>query len=126
MIDRRALDNCLFIPPVAIATLLVGCQSTPLGAPARGSLRESLTFHASFDGTPDAGYALGDRRIYTAPSFSKQTTAQPGLNASNIVVLAKGQGRFGDALWFNQKPAPLVFFKAAKNISYRTNNWSGS
>jgi hypothetical protein len=112
---------------MVLTALLSGCQSNPLGPPsARGGLRNSLTFHASFDGSADAGYALGDRRIYTAPSFNKQDAAQPGLHASNIVVLAKGQGRFGDAIWFNQKPAPLVFFKAAKNLSYRTNNWSGT
>ena len=125
MIARRALANYIIIPLLLLAAFLTGCQSDSPGTRSAG-LREGLTFHASFDGGPDAGYALGDRRIYTAASFNRQDAAQPGLHASNIVVIARGQGRFGDALWFNQKPAPLVFFKAAKNISYRTNNWSGT
>jgi len=127
MISRRALEHSIFASLAIFTALLSGCQSHPLASQsARSGIRASLTFHASFDGGADAGYALGDRRIYTAPSFSKRDAAQPGLGAGNIVVLAKGQGRFGDAIWFNQKPAPLVFFKAAKNISYRTNNWSGT
>lgn len=127
MMARHALDYCNLILPIAFATLLSGCQSNPLGiSSVRSHLRDSLTFHASFDGTADAGYALGDRRIYTAASFSKRDAAMPGLHASNVVVLAKGQGRFGDALWFNQKPAPLVFFQAARNVRYRTNHWQGT
>ena len=39
---------------------------------ATDALAEVLTFHASFDDGIDADWALGDRQIYTAPSYAEQ------------------------------------------------------
>jgi hypothetical protein len=36
--------------------------------------KQALTFHASFDKGLDADFALGDKRIYTAPVWSAKTT----------------------------------------------------
>jgi len=110
-----------------LAAFLSGCACCPFSKKsANVSLREALTFHASFDHGPDADFARGDRRIYTASSFNKRAEAKPGLNTSNITVMAKGEGRFGDALRFTKKQAPLIFFHAADNIPYRPTNWSGT
>ena len=39
---------------------------------------------------------------------------------------AVGAGRFGDALRFTKRTAPLVFFRAMQNMPYSQSNWSGS
>ena len=36
--------------------------------PPPASLGKGLTLHCSFDGGADADFALGDRRVYSAPS----------------------------------------------------------
>ena len=65
----------------------------------RDSLRATLAFVASFDRGFDADYAHGDRLIYTAPSYSKLDAAVADVVSPEIVI-AKGQGRYGDALHF--------------------------
>lgn len=88
-------------------------------------LKTSLLLHAPFDGTPDAAFAAGDPKIYTAAT-GKRKEATPGLPADNLAVLAKGEGKFGDALRFTKKMKPVVFFRGDKNLGYNTTNWSGS
>jgi hypothetical protein len=104
-----------------ITALSPGCASRP-----KDSLARSLTFHASFDRGLDADVALGDAAFRHAPSMSKQAEAKSGLPESGEVQLARDAGRFGHALRFTKKKSPLVFFHAAKNVPYRTNNWSGT
>ena len=100
---------------------------TGLGATAaETNLRSALTFYASFDGGPDARHAAGDPRLYTASSMNKRQEAQPGLPTNGVTTLAKNQGKFGDALRFKQKKAPMVFFHGHKNVPYRATNWSGT
>jgi len=101
---------------------------TTLAAPAQSEsrLREALTFHASFDRGVDADFALGDARLHTAPSFGKRAQGTPGFHTSNFTVIARGAGRFGDALRFTKRKAPLVYFNAASNVIWRATNWSGT
>lgn len=87
---------------------------------------KSLTFYAPFDGDADAVHALGDGRIYNAKSGGTRGDAQPGLPAEGIVKLAPNQGKFGDALQFTRKKSPLVFFKAAGNMSHKLSDWNGA
>jgi len=108
----------------ACAALLSGCATTKTSSPA--ALREALTFHASFDHGLDADFALGDPALRHAPSLSKQAEASPGLPASGEVQLVRDAGRFGHALRFTKKKSPMPFFRAAKNVAYRTNDWSGT
>ena len=112
---------------VLLAVFGAGCRCPFASSSSpHQSLRAALTFHASFDHGPDADYARGDKRIFTASSFNSRTNAQPGLNASNVTFTAKGEGRFGDGLHFTHKQAPLIFFRAQDNIAFHPNTWNGT
>jgi hypothetical protein len=89
------------------------------------NLRPALLLHASFDRGLDADFAVGDRKIYTAPTGNRKM-ARPGLPDGDLVMLAQGEGRHGDALRFTKKMRPVVFFQGEKNLGYHTNNWSGA
>jgi neutral ceramidase len=90
----------------------------------RGRLRRALTFHAPFDGATDAALGLGDRRLHTAASLGRRGDARPGLPEG--VALARGEGRFGDALRFARKMEPIVFYRAERNMTYHREDWSGT
>lgn len=90
------------------------------------ALRKALTFHAAYDGGVDAVRASGDAALYWAPTLKQRNDAARGLPASGEVVLARGEGRFGDALRFTRKKSPVVFFKGQGNMPYRTADWSGT
>lgn len=112
---------------IAVSLVVAGL---PVAAAAEepdaiAAVRKSLTFSASFDGGPDAEVAKGDKRIYTASSAARKDFT-PGLPAGEVEV-AKGEGRRGgDALKFVKKSGKVVLFKAAENIAYRKDNWSGT
>jgi hypothetical protein len=114
------------LPPRALV-LLAACVLAYNAAQSadQAGLGTALTFHASFDGGTDAEFALGDAKLYHAPAMNKRADALPGL-PTNGVTAAKGQGRFGDALAFQDKAGGIVFFQAAKNMAYRETNWSGT
>jgi hypothetical protein len=94
-------------------------------AQAATSLGAALLLHAPFDGSLDAARAAGDPKLYTAPTGNRKA-AQPGLPAENLVVHAKGAGKFGDALQFTKKMKPVVFFRGEKNLGFQPKNWTGS
>jgi hypothetical protein len=111
---------------IALASLLFAASGLPtLSAETASALRSALLLHASFDGRLDADFAVGDSKLYTAPTGNR-SQARPGLPDSNLVVHAKGEGRHGDALRFTQKMRPTVFFHGEKNLGYYTNGWSGA
>jgi Concanavalin A-like lectin/glucanases superfamily len=89
------------------------------------AIRKSLTFWASFDAGTNADVAKGDKQIYTASSPERKDP-RPGLPAGEI-DLAKGEGRRGgDALRFIKKSGKVTFYKAAGNVDYRRQDWSGT
>lgn len=113
---------------ISLSLLLLGlslCPDTGAGAETSSELRRALLFHASFDHRLDADFAVGDPRLYTAPTGNR-LQARAGLSESDLVVHARGEGRFGDALRFTRKMRPVVFFKGDKNLGYKTNEWSGA
>ena len=57
-------------------------------------LKDALTFQAAFDGTTDASVALGDKRLFVAPSYKEQSAARSGLSGGDV-VLDPGGGRHG-------------------------------
>ncbi len=117
------------IPCVAIACMSVA-TSWDSGALAQGnsgkSLGKSLSFHASFDSSPDADFARGDRGIWQAVSINKRDEATKGLPGGGEVKLDPLAGRFGGAIRFGKSKGPIVFFKAEDNFTMPTLNWSGT
>ncbi len=107
---------------MALMVLVGGCCQPKPGA--NDALSKAITFHASFDGKLNADYAKGDPTLYNAPNLSKTATTRPGL--PDGIVQVAGQGKFGDALRFNKKQAPMVFFAAPGNQHYAKENWSGT
>lgn len=91
----------------------------------RDTLRAALSFFASFDHGFHADYAHGDRLIYSAASFHSLDEAVAGVTTPDVVI-AKGQGRYGDALDFRKKNTQALFYRAAVNTGYRARNWSGT
>jgi hypothetical protein len=89
------------------------------------SLTEALTFHASFDNGPDADFALGDARLYTAPSYDEQDEAAAGIGSPEIEIV-EGSGRFGNALDFKSKNTHAVFYRAEENVAFSDSDWSGT
>jgi hypothetical protein len=85
-------------------------------------LRSSLTFHASFDHGVDADFAKGDKTLYVADQNRKNP--RPGVPAG--VMIARGQGRRGDALQFTQKTAEIALYQSARNLAYNSTNWGGT
>jgi hypothetical protein len=108
--------------PIVSAIVCVAAAA----APQRPSMREAITFHTSFDGSTDAVRAPGDQKLYSAGSFKEREQAQPGLPATGEVLLARGEGRFGDALRFTRRKSPVVFFKGGTNVPYARRNWNGT
>lgn len=88
-------------------------------------LRSALLLHASFDRGLNADFAVGDATLYTAPTGNRNQ-ARPGLPDDELVVVAKGEGRHGDALHFTKKMKPVVFYRGEKNLGYNTKSWSGA
>lgn len=95
-------------------------------SPIQPRLREALTFHASFDGGTTAAHAAGDAALYWSPSWKERQDAKPGLPPGGEVQHARGAGRFGDALRFTQRKSPIVFFRGARNMPYRSSDWEGT
>ena len=116
----------LFSAPLAAAQNPAPARSPQAAAQAlRDTLRAALSFFASFDHGFHADYARGDRLLYTAPSYRDLDEAMADVTSPDVVI-AKGQGRFGDALQFRKKNTQAVFFRAAVNSGYRPRNWSGT
>jgi hypothetical protein len=109
-----------------LLALLAGTGLLLAAEPGRShaALRNALTFHAAFDGTPDADFARADRRIYTAADRNSRDTAVPGLPEG--AQIARGEGRFGDALEFRRKLKEAVFFRGGDNLGYRPAHWAGA
>ena len=127
-------------PAVALGLALLaftGCQTAqnlsdaisdcgPGRPDALADLRAAMTLHAPFDHGTKASFALGDPVLYTAPASNQRTNAVPGLPEGDLVQIATGEGRYGDALRFTKKMKPIVFFRGATNLAFRATNWSGS
>ncbi|MEM8894351.1 MAG: LamG domain-containing protein [Bacteroidota bacterium] len=111
------MKNFLILAAFAV---LSSCQSDP-----NQRLKEALTFYASFDNGPDADFAKGDKRIYTARSQRAADSAEVGmLNPDHRII--ENQGKFGHAFRFGAKSDTVVFYKSKNNIVHDATNWSGT
>src|SRR5688572_29270049 len=118
-------------PAVRVALVLVAALLAHTAAATQQpgpppAWRTALTFHASFDGAVSARHAAGDPALYWAPSAKERRQAKPGLPPTGETQQAAGAGRFGDALRFTKRNAPMVFFRAQRNMPYASSNWSGT
>lgn len=89
-------------------------------------LRSALAFHASFDHGADADFGAGDRRLFHVSSLTHPRIGKPGLPADGAIHIARGLGKFGDALSFDRSNTNVVFFQAEKNMPYSTSHWGGT
>src|SRR5689334_559772 len=121
---RRVALSIAVATTTPLTPISLGAQAAP--APAlRDSLRAALSFLATIDHGFPADYALDDRIIYTAPSYRNLDAAVADVVSPDIVI-AKGQGRYGDALQFRKKNTQALFYRASVNSGYRPRNWSGT
>ncbi len=88
-------------------------------------LASHLTFFSSFDHGATADFSKGDHGIFTAPDYKNSEDKTPGIQVDHVSI-AKGEGRFGNALQFDKKADPVLFFEAKDNVNYRENDWSGT
>jgi hypothetical protein len=135
--SSRPLASMLIL--TLLPLLLVGCtcgwcesrrdrliQSSEPKKDPRAELRQAVTLHASFDHGIDADFAAGDPQLYHAPSSRERQKGVPGLPEGNAIHLAPDQGRYGQALYFDKKIRPVVFYRGAENLNYQATNWSGA
>jgi Concanavalin A-like lectin/glucanases superfamily len=116
----------------AVATLAAALSAAAVGArdgaPQRAAttLAGALVFHAPFDGDVNARIAAGDPALYWAPTWNRRSEAQPGLPPSGDTRHVPRAGRFGDALQFTRRGAPIVFFNGGPNSPFAERNWQGT
>lgn len=78
--------------------------------------KKEVLFRATFDGGSAAQIGVGDKNLYSAPTYKDKPV--PGLEGSGVEWVASG-GRKGGALKFPVKNTKAVFFKAHGNVSLR-------
>lgn len=114
-----------FTTYVSVLTVAISAVSGQVnGAEPGTAIQQSVTFHASFDSSPDADVGQGDRRIYHGTDLSRKVVAE-GLPPDGATSVESG-GRVGGYLKFHRRSEAVVFFRAGDNIAYRPENWSGS
>jgi len=104
----------------AIVTAILLLASGPA---APDDLGKSLLFHAGFDGTVDADFGAGDRALYHGLGTPLKDV-KPGL--PETVEIARGAGKFGDALRFPKKIKPIVFYKADRHVAWSEQDFQGT
>lgn len=88
-------------------------------------LKNALTFYSSFDNGTDADFANGDKRIYSVLNRKTRDSARAGIHKPGVSI-AKGEGRFGNALAYSEKSKGSIYYKSQNNMSYNTENWEGA
>jgi hypothetical protein len=76
--------------------------------------KKEVLFRATFDGGTAAQVGVGDKNLYSAPSYKDKSV--PGLEGSGVEWVTTG-GRKGGALKFPVKNTKAVFFKAHGNVN---------
>jgi hypothetical protein len=91
-------------------------------AVAEDDLSGDLIFHASFDGQFDADVGV-DKRIRTANTHER-AKIELGQKRQDVVI-ARGEGKFGDALRF-QASSPETLMFSGRNMNFQPHDWSGT
>ncbi len=96
-------------------------------AEIRQSLARALTFHASFDHSTDADFALGDKRLYSCATSQAEDLAAHQLGISDpALAIVQGEGRFGAALAFQSPTDQIALYKAEHNVAYTDRSFQGT
>ncbi len=122
-----AMPLSAFDPRSLLLFLLVLFSCKQADVPTQEiTLKDALTFYASFDEGFSADFADGDPTLYTAPSWDPTVDVEP-IEADNALVsrLPEG-GRSGGALRFSTNWNPVVYYSGKDNFHYATENWSGA
>jgi hypothetical protein len=110
---------CLAIAALPLAGACGQSAPAPEGEATQpdpnAGLRDALLFHAGFDNGPDAAFAKGDARLYTAPNYKEVDKAAPGIGNPDVEI-TNGAGKFGNALTFKKKNEHAVFYRADNNM----------
>ncbi|MDF9798414.1 hypothetical protein OKW21_003677 [Catalinimonas alkaloidigena] len=109
---------------IPLLTILIGLLFST-GIDQSQDLKESLTFYASFDEKAEADFAKGDPWIFTAEHYDQLPQGKRGLQ-SEYIQRVSDQGVSGACLDFTRKNEHVLFFKAADNINYTKEDWSGA
>jgi len=99
------------------------CSLSHLTAQEPIKLTEGLTFLAAFDGSADATFALGDRKVYHAKNLNLKDPL-PGL-PSDVVQLVQA-GKFGGGLKFGKRSELFTFYRGEKNVAYNAAALNGT
>lgn len=133
VISNRPMVACgmdaMISPSKRLAALpmlvLAGCGVD--SSPVDSSLRETMTFYASFDDGPDAEFARGDATLYAQSATESGKRGAPGLPEEARIAVAGGE--FGNCLSFATPrgiSGTRAFFKLKDNFPYRPGNWGGA
>ncbi|MBM4016352.1 MAG: hypothetical protein FJ293_15490, partial [Planctomycetes bacterium] len=100
--------------------------AVPAASDGVTSLREALTFAATFDAGLDADVASGDGRLHGGPTWAHPRNGTPGLVPSGAVTRERRHALRGHALRFHRRTDELLFFHGEKNTPWRPRDWSGT
>lgn len=103
-----------------LPTAFVALMAIPVCAQDAATLREALTFHASFDKSLDADFSLG-KTDCTVQQGDMAVAATP----NDDVKLAQ-EGKFGGALQAVRKSRYWPQYFGDKVLGYNAQNWSTS
>lgn len=83
--------------------------------------KKEVLFRATFDGGTAAQIGVGDKNLYSAPTYKDKPV--PGLEGSGVEWVTSG-GRKGGALKFPVKNTKAVYFKAHGNVGLQSGTLS--
>ncbi len=110
--------SCVYL----LGFLLSFCHIT-VSVAQESSLSQTILFHAPFDGTTQAIISQGDGKLLTADAIERNKIL--GTDTPAAIAIAKGEGRYGDALRFAAKTSQVVFYEGIE-CGYKPHDWSGS
>jgi len=113
----------IFIPSISGLLFLSACNPNTSEV---SNLKDSLTFHASFDDGANADFAKGDKRMFNLVQLKPEPIVKVGLPGEVVMDEA---GRFGNCLLFNppdEVKGTRAFYKLEGNLPYAKKDWSGT
>lgn len=113
--------RCPIVILASVFTLILTGPSR--AADSLTPLRAALTLHVPFDDSLDATFSRGDPKMQ---SFGAPAKGQPPLQMSDVIQIARGEGRFGGALHVMKKNPFRPFYKGPGVLDYQAQNWSGT